>query len=130
MESLDFKQTEKPSWADPNAYLSIMHGNTVVGYLGLLSAKAMLEAGIKRTNIAIFELNTELFVSYPSRTNEFKHLPLFPLVEKDLSIIVEENIKWEEIEKAIIKMVKDLEFIEEYRGDHGQGRSGFAVPVR
>ena len=131
MESLAFKQTEKPSWADPNAYLSIMHGNTVVGYLGLLSAKAMLEAGIKRTNVAIFELNTELFVSYPSRTNEFKHLPLFPLVEKDLSIIVEENIKWEEIEKAIIKMVKDLEFIEEYRGDQiPEGKKSITLRVK
>ena len=117
MEELSFVSGDKPSWADPNAHLDIMHGNTVVGHIGLLSAKAMLEAGIKRTNAAIFELNADLFVSYPSRTNKFEHLPLFPLVEKDLSIIVNEDVKWEEIESSIVKTVKELKFIGEYRGD-------------
>ncbi len=131
MESLSFKQTDKPTWADKNAYLSIMHGNTVVGYLGLLSAKAMLEAGIKRTNVAMFELNMDLFVSYPSRTNEFKHLPLFPLVEKDLSILVDEDVKWEDIEKAIIKIVKELEFVGEYRGSQiPKGKKSITLKVK
>ena len=131
MESLSFKQLEKPSWADPNAYLSIMHGDTEVGHMGLLSAKAMLEAGIKRTNVAIFELNSDLFVAYPSRTNKFKHLPLFPLVEKDLSIIVDEEIKWEEIEKAIGKIVKELEFVDEYRGDQiPSGKKSITLRVK
>ena len=131
MESLTFKQIEKPSWADSNAYLNVMHESTVVGSLSLLSAKAMLEAGIKRTNVAIFELNTDLFVSYPSRTNEFKHLPQFPLVEKDLSILVEENTKWEDIENAISKMVKELDFIEEYRGNQiPQGKKSITLRVK
>ena len=116
MESLAFAQTDKPSWADPNAYLSIMLDNNVVGHLGLLSAKTMLDAGIKRTNVAMFELNTDLLVSYPSRTNKFEHLPLFPLVEKDLSIIIDEDVSWSDISSAISKMVKDVKFIEEYRG--------------
>lgn len=117
MEDLSFKQTDKPSWADPNAYLSVMHGNTTVGYLGLVSAKTMQISGIKRTNVVMFELNTDLFVSYPSRTNEFCHLPQFPLVEKDLSIIVDESITWNEIVKSIEKIVKELKFIGEYRGN-------------
>ena len=37
------------------------------------------------------ELNIVL-VALPSRTNEFKHLPQFPLVEKDLSILVNESV--------------------------------------
>lgn len=117
MEGLGFKEGTKPTWADPNAYLDIVHGVTVVGTLGLVSAKTMLDSNIKRTNIVIFELNTDLFVSYPSRTNEFEHLPVVPLVEKDLSILVDESVKWEEIENAIGKMVKKLEFIGEYRGN-------------
>lgn len=117
MENLSFEQKDKPSWADPNAYLSIMHGNTEVGHLGLVSLKTMVEAGIKRTNVAMFELNMDSLVPYPSRTNEFEHLPLFPLVEKDLSILVDETVSWNEIKSSINKMVKDLKFIEEYRGN-------------
>ena len=100
----------------------------------------MSSAKIKRTNVAIFELDTDQLKPYPSRTNEFKHLPLFPLVEKDLSIIVDENVKWEEIESTISKMVKELEFIEKEK-DHqnqryepteyiGQGISSKPVIIR
>ena len=130
MEILSFKQGDKPSWADSNAYLDIMHGATVVGSIGLVSAKTMLESGIKRTNIAMFELNTDLFVSYPSRTNEFKHLPLFPLVEKDLSIIVDEGITWKEIESSIEKIVKELKYVGEYRGDQiPEGKKSITLRV-
>ncbi|MBQ6546888.1 MAG: phenylalanine--tRNA ligase subunit beta [Bacilli bacterium] len=130
MENLSFKQGNKPTWADPNAYLDIMHGNKVVGSIGLVSAKTMLESGIKRTNIAMFELNTELFVSYPSRTNEFKHLPLFPLVEKDLSIIVDESVTWGEIVSSIKKIVKDLKYVGEYRGNQiPEGKKSITLRV-
>ena len=131
MEKLAFVQNDKPTWADPNAYLSIVHNNEVVGYLGLLSAKTMLDAGIKRTNVAIFELNIDMLVSYPSRTNKFEHLPLFPLVEKDLSIIVDESIKWEDIKDSIIKMVKELEFVDEYRGSQiPKGKKSITLRVK
>lgn len=131
MENLSFESGEKPSWADPNAYLTIKKEEEIVGYLGLLSAKTMLESGIKRTNVAMFELNTDLMKPYPSRTNNFKHLPLFPLVEKDLSIIIEEEVKWEEIENTISKMVKELEFIEEYRGNQiPKGKKSVTLRVK
>ncbi len=130
MEELSFKQNEKPSWSDPNAYLDIIHGNKIVGSMGLVSAKTMLESSIKRTNIAVFELNTDLLVSYPSRTNEFRHLPLFPLVEKDLSIIVDESVTWKEIESSIEKIVKKLKYVDEYRGNQiPEGKKSITLRV-
>jgi phenylalanyl-tRNA synthetase beta chain len=44
-------------------------------------------------------------------------MPQFPLVEKDLSLIVDDNVLWEDITKVIKDKVKELEFVEEYRGD-------------
>ena len=83
----------------------------------MLSISAMTEAKIKRTNVAVFELNYDKFIPLASRTNEFKHLPQFPLVEKDLSIVIDENVVWNEIYETINPMVKELEFIEEYKGN-------------
>ena len=40
-----------------------------------------------------------------------------PLVEKDLSIIVDCDITWNMIKESIEKRVKELEFVEEYYGD-------------
>ena len=38
------------------------------------------------------------------------------LVDQDLSILVDESVKWKEIKDAIGMMVKELSFVEEYRG--------------
>ena len=54
---------------------------------------------------------------FASRTNEFKHLPLYPLVEKDLSVTVDKAVTWKAISDAIGSRVKELEFIEEYHGN-------------
>ena len=117
MEGYTFKQVEKPGWADINAYLNVVRGDEIIGSIGLLSVAAMADAKIKRTNAAIFELNADLFLPFDSRTNEFKHLPQLPLVEKDLSILVDDGISWEMIAGTIRSKVKELEFMEEYRGN-------------
>ena len=117
MENLTFAKGEKPSWADINAYLDVVLNGEVIGSIGLLSVASMSEAKIKRTNVALFEINFDKFVPYASRTNEFVHLPELPLVEKDLSIIVDDSITWEQIANSIESKVRELEFIEEYRGN-------------
>ena len=116
MENLNFEQVEKPIWSDKEVYLNILFSNVVVGSIGLLSAPIMNEVKIKRTNVAIFELNVDKLVPLVSRTNKFNHLPQFPLVEKDFSILIDEKVEWQEIYNAINQMVKELEFIGEYRG--------------
>ena len=118
MKELSFTtECEKPSWADINAYLAIKLDDVVVGYMGLLSVKTMNDAKIKRTNVAIFELDSNMFVPLESRTNKFKHIPVLPSVEKDLSLIVDENITWAEILKYIRSKASSIKFIEEYRGN-------------
>ena len=131
MEALHFEHNEKPSWADKNAYLNIMLGDEEIGSIGLLNAYAMSEAKIKRCNVAIFELNFDKLVPFASRTNEFKHLPQFPLVEKDLSLIVDESVTWEDISKVIKSKVKELEFMEEYRGNQiPKGKKSIMLRVK
>lgn len=118
MKELSFTtECEKPSWADINAYLAIKLDDVVVGYMGLLSVKTMNDAKIKRTNVAIFELDSNMFVPLESRTNKFKHIPVLPSVEKDLSLIVDENITWAEMTKYIRSKASSIKFIEEYRGN-------------
>ena len=117
MENLSFEQNEKPSWADKNAYLNIMCNGIEVGSIGLLSYSAMTDSKIKRVNVAIFELDFDKLIPYDSRTNEFDHISELPLVEKDLAVVVDESVTWNELSDAIKNRVKTIEFIEEYRGD-------------
>ena len=111
-----FKQKAKPSWADEKAWLNIAEEGRIVGSVGLISVQALTDSGIKLISAAAFELDTAMLEAYPSRTNEFRHLPQYPLVEQDLSLLVDESMTWGEINEAIKYMVKDLTFVEEYRG--------------
>ena len=116
MEPLTLKQVEKPSWADEKVYLNILLGKKVIGALGLVSVQTMNAAGIKRTNMAVFELDETALEPLASRDNKFEHLPLYPEVDEDLSILVDEGIKWADIAEAIKHHCKNLRFVEEYRG--------------
>jgi phenylalanyl-tRNA synthetase beta chain len=115
-EPLSFAQLEKPSWSDAKVWLNVMSGKTIVGSIGLVSVSALAESGIKLTNAAVFELDIDRLIPYPSRTNEFKPLPMYPLVQQDLSLLVDDAIRWEQIRDTIKYMVKDIRFVEEYRG--------------
>lgn len=131
MEELKLEKIEKPYWADVNAYLNVVKGNEVIGTLGLVSVKVMTDTKIKRTNVAMFEINTDKFVPYASRTNEYERLPELPLVEKDLSIIVDEKITWKQIEENIKAKVKEIEFVDEYRGNQiPEGKKSITLKVK
>ena len=113
---LSFGQAEKPSWADDEAWLNILSGKEVIGAIALVSVQAMSAAGIRRKQIAAFEFNMDKLEPLASRSNTFEHLPQFPLVEEDLSLLVDENVTWKDIHDAICHHVKELHFVEEYRG--------------
>ena len=131
MEEIDLEQIEKPAWADVNAYLNITKNGEIIGSLGLVSVQVMTESKIKRTNVAIFEINADKFVPYASRTNEYERLPELPLVEKDLSIIVDEKVSWMTIEESIKSKVKEIEFVDEYKGNQiPEGKKSITLKVK
>ncbi len=131
INQLSFESVEKPTWADGNAYLNVMCENEMVGSIGLLSAATMLDSKIKRTNVAMFEFNIDKFIPFSSRTNEFSPLPQLPLVEKDLSILVDNNVTWCEISNAIKSKVRELEFKEEYKGNQiPEGKKSIMLRVK
>lgn len=131
MEELTLSRLEKPSWSDKEVYLNISLNNEIIGSLSLVSVSTMNESGIKRTNIAIFELDFGKLVPFKSRTNKFNHLPQFPLVEKDLSLLVDTSTTWKEINDIVSTMVKEVSFIEEYNGDKiPEGKKSITLRIK
>lgn len=118
IEPLTFKQVTKPVWSEDKLWINVLSGSDVIGYIGLLSRKSARAAGIKRSLAVLFELDVEKLIPLASRENKFEHLPLYPLVDFDLSIMYDENVKWEDIKQVAEKvdMVKNVVFIDEYTG--------------
>lgn len=116
-EPLEFCSETQPSWSDSKAWLNISSNGKRIGDIGLISLAALNDSGIRNVNAAAFELDMDMLKPYPSRTNKFTQLPHYPLVEQDLSIVVDESVTWSQIKEALKYMVKELKFVEEYRGE-------------
>ncbi|NLZ70341.1 MAG: phenylalanine--tRNA ligase subunit beta [Clostridiaceae bacterium] len=115
-ESLGFAQQEKPAWADPKAWLNILSGDEAIGSFGVISLRTSRLTGIKRATVVVMALDVDALVPLPSRSNVYQRLPLFPVVEQDFSILVDEKTAWQDICTALEKSVDSIVFIEEYRG--------------
>jgi len=125
MEPLAFEQVEKPVWADSIIWLNITKQGAcppACGSFGLLSKKAALDCGIKNAAVMLFEIDVDALKPLLSRTNEFRHIPEYPMTDYDVSLLFDSGVKWEKIyEVATSKMGKDsllqaVSFVEEYKG--------------
>ena len=130
IEPLSFVQNEKPVWADDVVWLNIISGEHTprsesprsVGNLALLSKKAALGCGIKNAVVMLFELDIDSLKPLQSRTNEFSHIPDYPVTDYDVSLLFDSSVTWEKIyEVATAKMgpdslLRNVSFFEEYKG--------------
>ncbi|MDD2427097.1 MAG: phenylalanine--tRNA ligase subunit beta [Eubacteriales bacterium] len=111
---------ERPAWADRSGWLEILDKQVnVIGSLGLVSLKTMSDVDIKRSLVALFEINVERLNAFTSRSNTFEPLPHYPLVEEDLSLLMDETVTWKSLQEIVLKQagVKRVSFMEEYRGE-------------
>ena len=111
---------QAPAWADSNGWLEILdHHSNLIGHLGLVSLQTMSDVDIKHSLAVLFELNVEKLQPFSSRSNTYESLPHYPLVEEDLSLLMDETVSWESLQKAVLRQegVKVVSFMEEYRGE-------------
>lgn len=116
IDAFAFKQVNQPSWADNKAWLEIFSNGEKVGELGLISMVAKVKADLKHHDMALFILNVDKLKPFDSRSNTYYPLPLYPHVEQDISILVDENMAWETVKELVAPLVYDVRFIDEYRG--------------
>ncbi|NLB09086.1 MAG: phenylalanine--tRNA ligase subunit beta [Clostridiales bacterium] len=116
-EPFCFSSVQKPGWADDAVWLNLTTAaGDIIGHLGLVSRRAMNFANIKRVQMAVCELDLSKLLPLPSRDNVYRPLPHYPLVAEDFAIVIDETVSWEQISAIVAPMVRDLYFVEEYRG--------------
>lgn len=121
-ESISLKKVEKPIWADNVIWLNIFQNENKLGNLALLSKKVSLDCGIKNSAVMLFELDIDALTLYPSRTNKFHQLPEYPFTTRDLSLLFDASVKWEDIFKTIKgknnpeDLLQDISYVGEYKG--------------
>lgn len=113
---LGFSREQRPAWADRDGWLSIVLEGEVIGAMGLLSTRAKNALGLKFHDAALFAFNLDRLKPFDSRTNLFHHLPQYPHVFQDLSLLVDEETHFAALKDAVGSRAESVAFIDEYRG--------------
>ena len=120
METLTFRQEEKPIWADNVVWLIIYRGEEKVGDLALLAKKVSMACGIKNLNVMLFQLDQDSLVPLKSRTNTFTHITEYPMTDYDISLLLDGSVQWKDVVQTVSGIKSELlhgvSFVDEYRG--------------
>jgi len=106
-------------WADPTAQLAITSESKTIGSLAIVSSRAKRKVGIRRGDVAMFEIDVDALTPLPSRDNRPKPIPLYPRVNYDISIIVGLTVRWNDasaIASNAHEMIRAVTFVDQYVG--------------
>jgi phenylalanyl-tRNA synthetase beta chain len=105
-------------WAQTGA--EILLDSQPLGTAGIVSEAVREKLDFKDISPCAAELEFEALMSLARGAMKVKPIPRFPAIQRDLSIIVNEEIRWAEIIKAIESKspneLEDVQFVGIYRG--------------
>jgi phenylalanyl-tRNA synthetase beta chain len=108
----------KLNWAEVGAQI-IVDGSTT-GSVGIFSQIVKQRFVLKDVTPCGAELDVETLLARSSGPVQVKLIPRFPSIQRDLSIVVVEQIRWADIAEVVSKKapdeLEDIRFVEIYRG--------------
>ena len=120
-------------WAQTGAQVVV--NGSVIGTAGIVSKAVKQKFDFKELSPAAAELDFEQLSALQRGAVKVKPIPRFPAIQRDLSIIVDENIRWADIVEAVSKKasdeLEDIQFVGIYRGKGiPSGRKSVTLSVR
>ncbi len=105
-------------WAQAGAEIFV--NGKYIGWAGVVSEKVRGHFDFKEALPVAAQLDLQTLSEIRKEDVEVKPLPRFPAIDRDLSIIVDEQVSWAQIGEAIKEtapaILQDINFIEIYRG--------------
>ncbi len=97
----------------------IIDDDVNAGIIGRVHPAIVEDMGIKQ-GVYYLELNLDKFIKNVSGIKKYKSIPLFPSIEIDIAVVVDEDIKNEDIENEIknngTALLKEIKLFDIYRG--------------
>ena len=120
-------------WAQTGARI-VVNGK-VVGTAGIVSQAVKQKFDFKDAWPCAAEMEFESLLALQSGAIKVKPIPRFPAIQRDLSIIVDENIRWANVIEAVKKkatgQLEDIQFVGIYRGRGiGSGKKSVTLSLR
>ncbi len=129
IDSFEFKKTDKSHFSNGLIYFN---KNGILLELGELSKSILAEFGIKQP-VYFADFNWErIFEKAAETTIQYQPIPKFPEVRRDLALLLESSITFDEIKKLAFqaenKLLKRVNLFDVYEGKNIEpGKKSYAV---
>ena len=92
--------------------------NKDIGFIGEVSSKLLAELDFNSNNVVIFELDLDSLIKAKSPI-VYEEFSTFPQAHRDLSLIVEKNVKFDDLNKIILseKYAVESVIVDSYEGE-------------
>jgi len=112
IKNCQIKPTDQkcPLW-QPGQAMDVYSGDKFLGQFGLVSDKILMSFGLDRP-IAIIDFDLKTTLGLASTNKNYQPLPEFPSAERDLAVIVDKNVSWQEISDLVSSADKLIESVE------------------
>ncbi|AQT68691.1 Phenylalanine--tRNA ligase beta subunit [Anaerohalosphaera lusitana] len=130
---IEFKPADAGWWT---AGVDVFVGGKLLGKCGVVSDKVRNSFGLKEVkDVSAAELDFGVLLEMFGGVSAAKPIPRYPAVTRDLSLVVDEGVLWQEIEKCILQKapaeLEKVDFVGIYRGKQiDQGKKSVTVSLR
>lgn len=110
-----------------------------IGYIGVLGPGIVERLDLKKQKpeIVLFELNLDLLLTFISDSIKYSQIPKYPYVERDIAVVVDENVAAYDVKKIIkafpSPLIEDVSVFDSYRGGNipaGKKSLAFSILYR
>ncbi|MBE0534935.1 MAG: phenylalanine--tRNA ligase subunit beta [Phycisphaerae bacterium] len=129
---VEFKP-EEVSWAKAGAEIYV--GDMIAGTAGIVSEEILKKLDLEGMEICAAELDFGLLVEMAGGLATARPIPRFPAIVRDLSLVVNEHIRWRDIAEAVSETapaaLEAVEFVGIYRGKPiAEGKKSVTASLR
>ena len=139
LEKCAFREVEHQKLEDPlfDYGLKFLFGEKEIGRVGKVKSALVKDFGI-RQEIFYADMDTRLLFQSANPKFEVQEVPKFPEVKRDLSLVLDKRVSFDEIRKLVIppiaigrtekKLIKEVTVFDVYEGENiPAGKKAYAV---
>ncbi len=131
-ERLTFTRAEQPK-LHPGRTAAVHLDQELIGYIGQLHPE--VEKALDLNETYVFEINLEKLLTANVEHLQYKKLPRFPSVTRDVALVVNESLEAGEVKRVIEeaggKKLVEINLFDVYQGEHlEEGKKSLAFSLR
>ncbi|MCR4280425.1 MAG: phenylalanine--tRNA ligase subunit beta [Candidatus Komeilibacteria bacterium] len=126
--NLDWQPLEQP-WLTSGYGAKVFYQDDEIGIVGVLARSVLADVDGEQS-VGLVEINWDKMLKYITDKRTYNPLPKYPVVTKDFSVVMNDNVTWRQITAAVMKLSQLIIGIELFDRFRQEGTLSVAFHVR